>query len=291
MHGDEFITCSYVLGKECIVIKEKQPGLFQSIKAQWYLILHKKGFWFSFWVMLLMNALSYLSNVRDGMGKDVFQMARPTDYFPLAAWGNLATYITILFPFLIVFPVAFHSFDEELGKSPAFGIIRSSYHLYYISKAIVAFMAGVVLIWIPFGLNIVWNVITFRENMNGYEGMLNSQMYFKNAGHAFAEFYALHPLGYEIVFTLSAGIFAGICSLFAYCASNYIKQYKIVCVIPVFLLFFVTRALDFDGMVFDDYISYPLNKTCIPSMLIVEGLMAAVSFVLLGRYVKKKEFL
>lgn len=284
-------TISYIRERKCVVIRGKGLELSRNIRAQWYLVLHKKGFWFSFWFMLFINVLSYFVNVWDGIGKDVFQMVRPTDYFSLATWENFSTYITILFPFLIVFPVAFHSFDEEIGKSSVFGIIRSSRGIYYISKAIVAFMAGVVIIWIPFGLNIVWNIITFEENMNGYEGMLNSQMYFKNSGRAFAEFYALHPLKYEIVLMLLVGIFAGVCSLFAYCVSNYIKQYKIVCVIPVFLLFFVTRALGFDGLVFDDYISYPINSVCVPSVFIVEGFMIVISFVLLNRYMNEKEFL
>lgn len=272
-------------------MKTKTPNLLQVIKAQWYLTLQKKGFWFSFWVMLLINVISYLLNVWNGVGRDIFQMPRPTDYFPLAAWSGGISYITIFFPFLVVFPVAFISFDEELGKSSAFGILRSSYTLYYVAKAITAFLTGCVIIWLPFGLNILWNTITFRENTNGYEGMLNSQIYFTDTNIAFDKFYKLHPLGYEIVFVIMLGIFAGVCSLFAYCVCNYIKQYKIFCVLPVFVLFFVTRALDFRGLVFDNYISCPLGRESVPSMFIVEGLMAAVSCILLARYIKEKEFL
>lgn len=273
------------------MMKTKTPNLHQIIKAQWYLILHKKGFWFSFWVMLLINAISYLSSVWDGMGKDIFQMPRSTDYFSLAAWSSGISYIAVFFPFLVVFPVAFVSFDEELGKSSAFGILRSSYVLYYAGKAITAFLAGGVIVWIPFGLNVLWNTITFRGNVNGYEGMLNSQIYFSDTNAAFDKFYKLHPLGYEIVFVFLLGIFAGVCSLFAYCVCNYVKQYKVFCVLPVFVLFFVTRALGFDGLVLEDYIFCPLGSACIPAMFIVEGLMAAVSCILLARYIKGKEFL
>jgi len=268
----------------------KVEKFFHVIKAQWYLVLQKKGFWFSFWVMLSLNAISYLSSVKNGMGMDVFQMARATDYFSCMTWMNEGAYITILFPFLVVFPVAFISYDEELGKCSAFGIIRSSYTMYYVGKALVAFFAGGILMWIPMGLNVFWNILTFRENLNGYEGVLNSQIYFSSTGVAFERLYKLHPLGYEIMFIITAGIFAGICSLFAYCVSNYVKKYKILCILPVFILFFVTRALDFEGLIFDDYISCPLGKECIPVMFVVEGLMFVGSCILLGRYIKKKEF-
>lgn len=269
----------------------KMKKIFRVIKAQWYLVLQKKGFWFSFWMMMLLNVISYLSSVKNGMGMDVFQMTRATDYFSCMVWINEGTYITIFFPFLVVFPVAFISYDEELGKSSVFGIIRSSYSMYYVGKALVAFLTGGILIWIPMGLNIFWNTLTFRENMNGYEGMMNSQIYFNNTGVAFEQFYKLHPLGYEIMFIMVVGIFAGICSLFAYCVSNYIRQYKIFCILPVFILFFVTRALDFEGLIFDDYISCPLRNECIPAMFVIEGLMVVGSCILLGRYIKKKEFL
>lgn len=50
-------------------MKTKVFNLHQVIKAQWYLVLQKKGFWFSFWVMMLLNISCYLSNVRNGLGK------------------------------------------------------------------------------------------------------------------------------------------------------------------------------------------------------------------------------
>lgn len=272
-------------------MKTKTSNLLQVIRAHWYLILQKKGFWFSFWIMLLLNVIIYLLNVWDGMGKDIFQMHRSTDYFSLAAWLGGISYIAVFFPFLVVFPVALVSFDEELGKSSAFGILRCSYVLYYAGKAITAFLTGCVIIWVPFGLNILWNTITFRGNVNGYEGMVNSQIYFLDTGVAFEEFYKLHPLGYEILFVVLLGMFAGVCSLFAYCVCNYVKQYKVFCVLPVFILFFVTRALDFRGLVLEDYMFCPLGRECIPTMFIVEGLMVAVSCILLARYTKEKEFL
>ena len=241
--------------------------------------------------MMLLNSIGYILNVYNGVGKDVFKMARSTDYYSLMGWGEMISYITILFPFIVSFPVAFVSFDEELGKSSVFGILRCSYSLYYISKALMAFFTGCIIIWIPFGLNILWNTITFRTNMNGYEGMIYSQTYFENSGVAFEQFYKLHPLGYEVLFTIMLGFFAGICSFFAYSVSNYIKNYKIICAIPVFALFFATRALDFKGVIFDDYIACPLGESCLPNMFFVELIMLVISCILLCKYVKKREFI
>lgn len=273
-------------------MKTKVSNLHKVIKAQWYLVLQKKGFWFSFWVMMLLNISCYLSNVRNGLGIDVFSMSRSTDYFSLMGWGGSISYITVFFPFLVVFPVAFISYDEELGKCSVFGIVRSSCFVYYVGKAVVAFLTGIVIIWIPFGLNILWNLITFKGNMNGYEGMLNSQIYFEKTGVAFEEFYKLHPLEYEILFIVIVGTFAGICSLFAYCVGNYIKKYKVFCTLPVYVLFFVTRALGFQGWILDDYISCPLaGSNSFSSMLIIEGIMIVISCILLGNYIKKKEFI
>lgn len=277
--------------KAVIYTNMKTAALCKTIKAQWYLTLQKKGFWFSFWAVLIFSGASYLLHVAEGMGRDIFQMNRPGDYFPLVYWENSVSYFTIFFPFLAAFPTAFISYDEEQGKSFAFGVIRSSWRMYYTAKAAVAFLAAAVLLWIPFGVNILWNVLTFRDAGNGYDGMTYSSPYFADENWAFEKIYKLHPIGYQILFVALAGIFAGICGMFAYCVSLYIKKYKILCVLPLFLLFFVTRELEISGLVMDEYFTFPLGKACVPAMFAVEGLLLAAGILLLARHIRKRELL
>jgi hypothetical protein len=286
----QFLPSIYY-GKAVINTKTKKSIVVKTIKSQCFLTLQKKGFWFSFWVMLLFSGAVYFLHVAGGMGRDVFQMNRPGDYFPLVRWENGVSYFTIFFPFLAVFPAAFVSYDEEQGKSFAFGVIRSSWGVYYAAKAVTAFLAGAVLIWVPFGIHILWNVLTFRDTGNGYDGMAYSVQYFADESAAFEIIYKRHPIGYQILFVALAGVFAGICALFAYCVSLYIKKYKILCVLPLFLLFFATRELEFKGLVLDEYFTFPLGKECIPAMFMVEALLLAAGVLLLAGHVKKKELL
>ena len=271
-------------------MKSNVLQLKKMIGAQCYLMLHKQGFWFSLGVMLFINMISYLSNVYHSIGRDVFCLMRATDYFSLAGWNNAITYITIFFPILIAFPVAYASFDEEAGKSSVYGTLRSSYVVYYAAKAITAFVAGAVLIWIPCGINLFWNAITFVKSPNGVDGRWYSVMYFSEKGIAFEHFYHLHPMAYGVIFVLAVGIFAGLCSVFAYSVSNFIRRYKVLCVLPVFLLFFVTGALQYPGMVINEYLEYPWKADCVPGMLWVSLVLLVVSVILLIRFIKKKEF-
>lgn len=272
-------------------MKTKIGGLIRSTKSQWYLMVHKKGFWFSFWIMLLANAGIYLLNARSMMGKDVFSIPRSTDFYSLMSWGEAASYLIIFFPFLMAFPAAFSAFDEERGKNSAFGILRSSYGLYYAGKGIASFLAGCMILWVPTFLNIFWNAITFRVDINGRAGMLYSEMYFDTNEYFLHALYQLHPVWYVILFTFFAGIFAGICCFFCYSVSNYIKKFKILCVLPLFILFFVTRNLSIEGCVLDEYLICPIQSQKVPYMIVFEMAMLLVSIFLLWRYTKKKEFL
>ena len=260
-------------------------------KAQGYFVLHKKSFWISFYIMLFFSVVGYLNVVRQGMQVDVYNMKRASDLFALHSYSEIIQYFILLFPLIISFPMAFSGFDEEQGKSATWGIVRSNRWLYFGSKCFVSFLAGAILILVPFGLNLLWNAITFMDNGNSWDGLIYSQLYFSDNEIDFENLYKLHPYGYRLYYLLHLSGFAGICSMFAYAVSNYIKKYKIFVVLPVYVVFFVSNQLQIEGFCMDDYLLSPLQKKDFCPMLIVEGVLLILSVIVMTNYIRKKEIL
>lgn len=272
-------------------MKYKRKNFCHMLGAELYLFTHKRSFWFAFWVMLLFSGGTYLIDVRNNFGIDISSTLRACDHFVLNYWVEGIPYFSVFFPFLVTFPVAFPSFDEEHAGSCAYSISRGSRTRRDICRALAAFLSGFLIMCIPLLLNLAWNAATFEMTANSHEGMVNSRGYFGKAGYAFEEFYHLHPWLYEIFIILHVGIFAGICGIFAYSIANYIRKYKILTALPVFLVFFVSQSLHITGYEMDMYLMCPMREIDFWPMVTVEIVMFATGTGLLIQNIRTRELL
>lgn len=260
----------------------------QMIKAQLYLALQRRGFWCSFAVLMGFNALCYLEDVKWALTGDALKTMRPTDYFSLAIWRDGLAIFPILFPILIVLPVAFYAGDEEKEELGIYSIARNGYACYYRAKLAAVWLSNAILMWVSFGIQILWNCLTFKNWNNGYEGNLYSEMYFLSKNILFLDCYQIYPLLHQIIYVFFLGIFAGICGLFAYSIAIYLQKYKILCLIPVYVLFFCSRALQITGFVMDDYLVWPEYTKQIEGAWLVAVMLLILSLILLHWYEKKR---
>lgn len=263
--------------------------MIKIVRAQWYQVIRKKGFWIAFWCFLLLSAGYFLIQLYENKGQDVYVMSKACNYFALMDIGVIGQYFNILFPILIAFPVALLSFDENIGKTGIYSEIRCSSYQFYFAKLIVSFFASFFVVAIPFLFNWIWITCTFPASTQTYEGTLNSAMYFGDSGYDFEVFYKLHPYLYELLFIVQLSIFAGICSMLAYSIGCYVKKYKIFIVLPIYIVYFVSNEIGIPHFSMDDYLQCPWEKGSVGGMLQMEVVFLIVAIVLCVKFATSKK--
>lgn len=258
--------------------------------AQCHLMLQQKGFWIAFGILLLFNVGYYLDSIRTALGQDLYAVYVSSDQFSLAYWRDGMSLVPVLLPFLVVLPVAFASCGEEQSASSMYGVIRGSKMQYYTAKATAAFLGGGLIVWLPFGLQIFWNCLTFHGAGTWYDGALYSARRMGVCGIRWLTLYQLHPIAHQLLSVMVLGILSGACSVFACSVALYIRKYKILCMLPVFLVSFITRSLQITGFVLDDYMEWPGSaQGMVGEIFVIFGFLAAGG-ILLAMYIRKKEF-
>lgn len=251
------------------------------IHANLYLLLRKKEYWFSLFVMFAFVCITYLLEVKNSIGKDLFCLGGPSYHFVLNIWGEYISYFMIFFPILLGIFASFPAFDENKNKTVIFSIVRNNKKKVYFSKWIVSFIGGSSIMLAPLLLNIVLNVITFRNAGVHQEGVYHSEMYFLKRGYAFENWYKTHEIPYEILFVFAIALFAGICSMFSFAACNFIKHYKILTVLPIYIVFFISDALNFKSFNFQDYLLCPcLEGNFLPAIFVAVIMLVSSGFMI-----------
>ena len=270
--------------------KKKQGSWCRMFRAQCHLMLQQKGFWIAFGILLLFNVGYYLDSIRTALGQDLYAVYVPSDQFSLAYWREGMAVVPIILPFLVVLPVAFAACGEEQCASSMYGVIRGGKVQYYTAKAAAAFLGGGLIVWLPFGLQILWNCLTFHGAGTWYDGALYSARRMGVEGIRWLTLYQLHPIAHQLLSVTVLGVFSGACSVFACSVALYIRKYKILCMLPVFLVSFITRSLQITGFVLDDYMEWPGSvQSMAGETLVIAGFLAAGG-VFLALYIRKKEF-
>lgn len=113
-----------------------------------------------------------------------------------------------------------------------------------------------IVVVIPFLIGIFLNYITFRSTgwkaidyygFDNYSAMLTGEADYTEAitkkGLPFLRLYMESPLMYNIFYAMLAGILAGVCSMFNYALSLMVRRYKILILLPSYILLYVLRYL------------------------------------------------
>lgn len=231
----------------------------------------KRSFWISFFIVLLYALGSYGYNLIQYWGRDVSAVYARTSLACTSADGDMFVYFQLLFPFIVVFPFATSFFEDVENKSIGFWIRRSGKKRYYISKLAACFIGCFIVILVPFLINLILVWVTFPSTAATNWGTIYSEEFFQNL-YDFdrmkydlfqIHFFIRHPVLYELGIILAAAIFAGIFGVVAFAFSIYIRKYKILIFLPVYILFFLLDRLNVmvESMNFSllDYVTVSTN--------------------------------
>lgn len=246
--------------------------LFNMLKSQCKVMFSKRSFWLSFLIVLIYAIGSYGYHLVQYWGMDISAVYARSFLACINADSRLFQYFRLLFPFLVVFPFSMSYFEDVENNSIGFWIRRSGRTQYYFAKTVVCFAGCFVIIFVPFLINLllVWG--TFPDTMMTSYGELYSSTFFENVYDiqnmqydlADIHFFIRHLFLYECGAVLSLSVFAGILGIVAFAFSVYIRKYKILLFLPVYLLFFILDMLDTmtDGIDFSllDYVSVSFRR-------------------------------
>ncbi len=130
----------------------------------------RKDFKFVFSFVLLLCLVSYLINCYVNRNTDIANIMSADFQYIGSSYSNMWRIFSVVFPFIIVFPFGFSYSQDSILKNASFVERRFGKSNYIVSKYIVSFIGGFIIIFIPFLINMLLNYLTFPVNMNNPEG-------------------------------------------------------------------------------------------------------------------------
>lgn len=245
---------------------------FNSIKTQFHLMLSKRNFWIAFFLMLFYSLGTYLYYVFHYRNMELSTIHTAGALFIGSNQCIFDNYFRILFPFIVALPFSFSFFDDRQIQCDNFFVTRTNRKQYLFSKAIVNFLGGFFVIFIPFIINLLLNYFTFPDNENTFYGVkffgsFHNNMLVNGTDTIILPFFRLYLDKlwlYNIFYAIFIALFAGILSLFAFATSFFFKKVKALIFIPVYAVFYITLFIDrYVGTDFDlfNYVMINLSTT------------------------------
>lgn len=242
--------------------------LKDSIRVQFFLMLNKKDFKISFTIVLAYCLITYVSNVLSSLKIDISMMYSSDALFALNCNSPFWSKFSVIFPYLVVLPFSFSYIEDNNINIHPYFMQRLGTNQYFKGKAIVSFIGGFIIIFIPFAINIVLNYITFPTNHNTYYGIYNTLgycNYLLGSGIAlntqykeflFLNLYLYSPFLYNLLFLIMCSTFSGILSMASTSFSYISNKIKLAIFVPVFLFFYFGQIANGISYRSDTYINY-----------------------------------
>lgn len=232
--------------------------MFNYLKVNMRIMIKKKTFLFSLGIMLLICLtlpFIYFWNYRDYY---VYQMPAAYSVFVGNDMGMAWKYIQLIMPFLVIFPYSMSFYDDSMSGVNIYYLTRGDRKKYYFSQMLTCFIGGVIVIGIPFLINILMNTIIFPAEGNDYLTTLNryyvgwsssvtgSNVVFKTVskGIVLKKIYVDYPQIYNIVITILASIIAGVMSIATYTFSLIIRKSRIFIFLFSYIFFQLFAMID-----------------------------------------------
>lgn len=239
--------------------------MLQSLKYEWNVMLHKKEFSVAFCAAIIFCVISLIQSTNTALrycGTDLSEVVSANSIYAGNANSGLWYSFMYLFPFLVVLP---HSLsyiqDVECGILPLL-ITRGNRKRYLFSKLSACFFGNVVIILIPFLLNLLLCHIAFPVNENSsrwyygvldYSGILlgtNNLFQTDYGALPFLRLFLYSPTLYNVLYILILSFASGVFGVFVLCLSFFFRKQKAPLFLPVFLMVLGSSVLN----------SYCLNR-------------------------------
>lgn len=219
--------------------------MIQVIKSQVAFAMKQRAAILTFYLLLALMLLNFVTNVFAFQGSDVVEMYHPAkmlllSYNRIYYNADMTLLLVQLYPVIVVCPAGFTLISEKNRKTDTLLIARIGSSKYYVSKLVAGFIVTSAVFTIPFLSELVLNYISFPIAANG--DFINLNQYDPRyvemvSRYAFPELFKIDPYLYSIVGILVFGVFSGILGMLTIALSMILKvRYKIFLFLPVFVL-------------------------------------------------------
>ena len=221
----------------------------QSIQAQCYLMFQTKAFWISLGIVSIYCALTYLKLISMNIGMDISNITRSSEWFACFEYAPYADKFLYMFPIIVSMPLALHYFDEKENKSSIYSMYRTEKKVYYTGKLTACFIGGFLVQVVPLFWNILLNTLTIHNTRESYydqrdffiQNVFSAEEGLANAHLILPKLFVTYPILYNILFSVQIGILAGICGIVAFVTAHIVKKYKLLILLPNYVLFWLSH--------------------------------------------------
>lgn len=227
------------------------------MKTELKIMLNRRTFKITFTIMMLMVVYAYLFYTFKYRGEDISKMISVEWLYIFSLESPVVNALMTIFPFVAIIPYGFSAFYDRQTHTDVLMDIRSNNkkkHLW--NQYITCFISGFIVVTIPFLIGIFLNYITFKNTgwkaidyygFDNYSALLTGEADYTEAitkkGLSFLRLYMLSPVMYNIFYAIIAGILSGVCSMFNYALSLMVKRYKILILLPSYILLYILGYL------------------------------------------------
>lgn len=214
--------------------------LLSSIKYQIKVSLNRRMFKIILVGLCGVVLINYFRNLYIYYGGDIVDLYHPMKLLLLAEDSSILKYYFLqCYPFLIVFPAAFSYMSDKKTGEINFLITRFGNRSYYTGKMISVFIVTFFAFSVPFLLEALLNRCVYPMNALGDLSNFGpyDEIYLEGVSNYFLpQFYCWSPELYAVFFIIIFGVFSGVLSVFVLAISMFEPKYRILLLLPAYLL-------------------------------------------------------
>ncbi len=219
--------------------------MMKSIKSQINILLEKKIAIGMFLFNMLFVLINYFYNVTEYEGTYINAMIQPMRLLFLSSEEAYSANFKFMFlqfyPILVVLPAGFFYASDTNSKMELFLAGRMGKFKYMMGKLIAVFLVTFAVFTIPFLIEMCLNCLAFPMDANG--NMANAGIYNDVYVHSvekymFLGLYSISPYLYAFISIIFFGLASGILALFTLAISMFFSKYKVLLLLPVYVLLY-----------------------------------------------------
>ena len=219
--------------------------LYKSVKAQILFLLRQWSVQLVFFILLSLNLLNFVDNLKGLYGYDVYNIYHPAKMLLLSMNKSYYDATSVMFfiqiyPLLIALPATLSLTTEDKHRTSVYIVSRSTPVAYKLGKWIAVFAVTTLVFALPSLLELVLNVLVFplsADNDPLSTGLFSPTYYEIIHNYLFCDLYIISPYLYAVVSILFFGCCSGVLAVFSMSlASVFPLKFRVLYLLPPYIL-------------------------------------------------------
>lgn len=266
--------------------------LFRSIKTQMKIISKQKIFILSIAIIYVFIVINFTKNLHDFYGYDITRLIHPMKMSLLNTYGKWGFYFMQYFPILLVFPASFSFLKDKDNGTEVYLRSKFGNGNYYYGKIIAVFIMTFIAFAFPLFFEYMLNIITFpveaigdRSNLPTFDPMYLEQV----EKYWLSSLWKSNPYFYYIIFiAMFSSVSASFAAFTVGLSMTNIMKYKILALIPAYLIMSLLNALESKVGLTMNYTYYLMSFDASEKFDLLYPIIALVLFLITAAIARYK---